>query len=271
MLEPSLLLKKLADYLLLPPGGPIMLILLGLLLSRWQRRFGQSLAWLGVVLAFVLSTRVAGYALSTLLETDDIQAVTPAQMRALMATAQAPQAVVILTGGGEFDWRDSPEPDRASSSSLIRAVHGARLARWTGLPILVTGGTLYRGYVAEATTLARIIETDVRQPVKWVEAESLDTGENASRTASLLRPIGIERIVLVTQAWHMKRSLMLFREAGFQVTPAPVGFSGIKGGVWGTSLLPSIDGLTLSQRASHELMGIVWYQIRTSILPKTGH
>jgi uncharacterized SAM-binding protein YcdF (DUF218 family) len=51
------------------------------------------------------------------------------------------------------------------------------------------------------------------------EGCSLTTEENAQFTAAALRPKGIQRILLVTDAPHMLRSLLTFQSFGFQVTP----------------------------------------------------
>jgi uncharacterized SAM-binding protein YcdF (DUF218 family) len=265
LIEPLLFLKKLADFLLLPPGGPIVLMALGMLFSRWLRRTGAAITVLGLVLAFALSTRLVGYALSNLLETEDIQSVTPEQMRTLMASRDAPQAIVVLSGGADFDLRDKPDPDRNSGSSLTRSLQAVRIARWTGLPLMVTGGAPYVGDTPEAVTMARVIAADLKQPVKWVESAALDTADSAALSAKILRAERIERIVLVTSAWHMKRSLLLFRDAGFRVTAAPEGFSSSYAHRWSSVWLPSVDGMALCARASHELLGIGWYQLRRAL------
>jgi uncharacterized SAM-binding protein YcdF (DUF218 family) len=48
---------------------------------------------------------------------------------------------------------------------------------------------------------------------------SRTTYENAEFTASLLKPQGVQRILLVTDGPHMLRSWLTFRGAGFNVTP----------------------------------------------------
>lgn len=50
---------------------------------------------------------------------------------------------------------------------------------------------------------------------------SRTTEENALFTAALLQPQGVKRILLVTDAPHMLRSLLTFRSLGFTVVPHP--------------------------------------------------
>lgn len=60
-------------------------------------------------------------------------------------------------------------------------------------------------------------------PVTALDGEgcSRTTYENAQFTAAHLRPKGIHRILLVTDAPHMLRSLLTFQSIGFQVVPSP--------------------------------------------------
>ncbi|OLP20472.1 hypothetical protein BST81_00225 [Leptolyngbya sp. 'hensonii'] len=51
---------------------------------------------------------------------------------------------------------------------------------------------------------------------------SQSTEENAAFTNAVLRPQGIQRILLVTDGPHMLRSFHIFRSFGFQVIPHPL-------------------------------------------------
>lgn len=53
----------------------------------------------------------------------------------------------------------------------------------------------------------------------WLESNSHNTAENAQFGRSLLLEYGINKIVLVTQAYHMPRAVNEFRKAGFDVLP----------------------------------------------------
>ena len=264
MIEPVLIVKRLVDNLVLPPGGPIVLTIAGLLLASRRPRLGRGLAWFGVVLALVLSTRLGGYAVASLVEHARFPAISEAGLRAELAGADPPKAVVLLSGGSHYDNRELPAPDLMSDRTLQRALHAVRISRWGDLPMLISGGSVYIGRVAEAETIARIIREDFRHPVKWVEADSLDTEENASRSAKMLLAEGVQRVVLVTDATHMWRSVMVYERAGLRVIPAPLAFSGSQGAEWSTAWLPSAQGMGISTRALHELMGVLWYQIKHS-------
>ena len=80
----------------------------------------------------------------------------------------------------------------------------------------------------EARVAAKIAAEEFNRPIKWVEDDSRDTRENASRTMALLKPAGIDHIVLVTHGYHMARALRAFVEAagpGVQIEAAPMGLA----------------------------------------------
>jgi uncharacterized SAM-binding protein YcdF (DUF218 family) len=56
------------------------------------------------------------------------------------------------------------------------------------------------------------------------EANSRDTWENAVFTRDLVKPKPGETWLLVTSAWHMPRSVGIFRRLGFDVIPYPVAY-----------------------------------------------
>jgi uncharacterized SAM-binding protein YcdF (DUF218 family) len=85
---------------------------------------------------------------------------------------------------------------------------------------------------------------------------SQTTKENALFTASELQPKGVKKILLVTDPPHMLRSLLTFRNVGFEVTPH-------------TSPIP--EGLPSSRTAVllfYEYMGLVSYGLQGRFLPQ---
>ena len=81
-----------------------------------------------------------------------------------------------------------------------------------------------------------------------MERRSRNTQENAEFSKALVKPKQGERWLLVTSAFHMPRSVGLFRKAGFAVEPYPVDWR--VGGrddlmAFSTSPLTGSDGPTL--------------------------
>jgi len=244
-------LKKAVAMAILPPLGPLLLIALGLWLARHRGGKGLGLAWLGVALSVVVSTPA-----TTDLLLDRIE---PRPTQAAHAFAGA-QAIVILGGGQN---RNAPEYGGASVNRLTleRLRYGARLARSSGLPILVTGGAP-TGEVPEASLMKTALEEDFRVPVKWTESASRDTRENARFSAALLLGRGIRRIVLVTHAVHMPRAQAEFEAAGFEVRPAPTAWLGGPGGQDEVlDFVPSPSAAYAGWLATHELLGNLAYRL----------
>jgi len=70
-----------------------------------------------------------------------------------------------------------------------------------------------------------------------------------------------ERWLLVTSAWHMPRSVGVFRKAGFPIEPWPVDYR--TAGLW-DALRPfeaPADGLKRLDTAVREWIGLVIYRI----------
>ena len=93
-----------------------------------------------------------------------------------------------------------------------------------------------------------------------MERRSRNTLENAEFSKALVAPKAGERWLLVTSAFHMPRSVGLFRKAGFAVEPYPVDWR-----VGGRDDLLSftniaLDGLGRTDAAMREWMGLIAYR-----------
>lgn len=99
--------------------------------------------------------------------------------------------------------------------------------------------------------------------VRWQESGSATTWENAMKTRALLQAEGIDRIVLVTQALHMPRAVLAFRQAGFTVLPAPIDAESDNARLpWLLRLAPRAERLLFSAQACHEYAGLLVYRTR---------
>lgn len=242
-------LKPLLTALVLPPAGPLLLALLGLLLALRHRRTGWTVAAAGIVSAWLVAANAVALMLAEAL-LPPVAPVTTAQLRDV-------QAIVVLGGGVR---EEAPEYGQAQPgvNTLGRLRYGARLARGTGKPVAFAGGVGWGAAgaqtTAEGTVARRVLQDDYGIEPRWVDDRSRDTGENAKRMAELLRPAGVQRIALVSDAWHLPRAVHHFRSAGFEVLPAPTGFP-----TWAERPLlewmPSAHGLGLSRSVLREWLG----------------
>ena len=222
--------KPVMAALVLPPVPFLLLILVGARLLLPRRGLGWLLIFISVVMLWLTACSGAARALGQLF-LQPPAAMSFDRVRELRAEVQAkkPVAIVVLGGGVE---PFAPEYGVSSlqSESLERLRYGLWLAGQTGAPVAFSGGTGYaqEGSTSEAKVAAKIAADEFGRPVRWVESESRDTRENATLTMAMLKPAGINHIVLVTNGYHMPRALRAFSEAagpGVQVEPAPMGLA----------------------------------------------
>ena len=172
-----------------------------------------------------------------------------------------PRAIVVLAAGRYHNAPEYGGHDTVGTDTLVRLRYAARLFRETHLPILVSGGAPLGG-TAAAWLMRRVLNRDFGTPVKWVEASSKTTAQNASYSWLVLRSQNIHSIFLVTQAWHMPRAVALFRAAGFRVVPAPTDFiTRSRRDQTILAYLPSAHALALSALIFHEMIGLAWVRM----------
>ena len=106
---------------------------------------------------------------------------------------------------------------------------------------------------SEAEVAARLALAEHGAVLRWLEADSRDTAGNARLTAPPLLASGVQRIALVTDAWHMPRAMHAFSQSGLTVTPAPIGFVlPLRSAL--LEWLPSASGLQASSVVMREVL-----------------
>jgi len=238
-------INTLLAALLLPPASLALAALLALLLFRG--RLGRGLALLCLVGLMLLSLPIVSMPLLASLDVSEPPDGPP------------PEAVVVL--GGDVDRVPDPPGAVLGSLSLERVRAGAALQRRSGLPVLVSGGVVDDLPLTVGRLMAESMTGDFGVPVRWTEAASPTTWENAEYSATMLKAAGINRVYLVTHAWHMRRSLLAFRRVGIDAVPAPVRLDPwprLRPG----ELLPRTSAWVNSFYAMHEWVGLAYYSAR---------
>lgn len=237
---------------LLPPLNLLILLGAGLLLLRRRPKIGKGLLVTGFVLLWLFSTPFVVENGMRWLESE-FQPVAN-------TNADEPQAIVVLGGSLYFHAPEYGGEDTVNGITLQRLSYGAKLHRETGLPLLVTGGAVNK-HLPEGELMRQRMEADFQVPVRWVEGKAINTFENARFSKQILEQEGINKIYLVTHAWHMPRSVMAFRNAGFEVIPAPMAFT-TRYQVDVFAFVPSAGAMRDAYILTHELIGKLWYHIR---------
>lgn len=240
---------------LLPPLSLLLVFALGIFLLHRRRKFAKPLLLAAFGLLWISSTPYFAEGALHLLE---------ARTAALGSQHRQADAIVILGGGTYFHAPEYSGQDTVGEQTLLRLRYGARLQRETGKPVLVTGGKPLGNHLSEAQQMRAALEQDFRVPVRWMEETSDNTFENAHHSFRMLQAEGIRRIYLVTHAWHMPRAADVFRRAGFEVVEAPTAFTTR----YQTDLLafvPRAEALRDSKIFMHEVIGLLWYRVKSTI------
>lgn len=239
-------LPRVVEVVLLPPFGPLLFVMLGLGLLRWHPRTGKSLAWLGVWLSVALASPMV---VGTLLA--------PLETSASLATDRLGGAgAIVILGGGVRSMAPELGGETVNGVTLERLRYGAKLARETGLPVLLSGGPT-KGGQAEARLMARSLKDDFGMEARWVEDRSMNTADNARLSAAMLKKVGIGNIALVTHAAHMRRAMAAFEASGVHALPAPTAFFGRPASDGLLAWLPSANGAYAGWYATHEWAGLI--------------
>lgn len=173
------------------------------------------------------------------------------------------QAIVIL--GGYIRPADGvlrhPElgPD-----TLYRCLEGAELyRRGQPCPILVSGGTVHEPGPSCAPAMRKfLLKLDVPATDILEEDRSRTTWENAVESHKLLEPLGIRKILLVTDATHLLRAERCFRNQGMEVVPWGCRYRATVFPLELGQFLPSPSGGAGLRDATHEWIGLAWYKLR---------
>ncbi len=238
-------LKAIVKALVLPPTGPMLVALVGLLVLRRAPRLGRALVWTGALTLVLLCLPIVAGILAR-----------PFDMQPLdLADAKRAQAIVVLGGGTR---RAAPEygGDTLGRRTLERVRYGARVARETGLPVLVTGGVLPDVQSSEAALMRDALEREYGVTVRWAEDRSRNTRENARLSAPLLKADGVTTAVLVAHAIDMPRARAEFAAAGIEVIPAPTGLAA-RAPIQIGDFAPSAPALQASHDAVYEILANV--------------
>lgn len=250
--------RYIIKQLALPPSGLLLLLLASVILrKRWPK-----LALAGFIISisglYMMSLPITVEYAARVLETE-----APLPPQQWPKLAQRADAIVVLGGGRETNdpaW----QTDQPSLLAMQRVRYAARLAKASHLPILTTGGLHFGQPPSEAQLMADSLAQDFALTARWLENESRTTWENALYTAQILQAEGIQRVVLVTNAWHMQRSRWCFEQFGFEVISAPVGFLSVANGRPLNGWLPESKAMWQNTALLNEALGAVLYRLTYS-------
>ena len=179
------------------------------------------------------------------------------------ARGGAPDGIIVLGASIEAEL-SAAHGTPVVRSSPDRLIAAAALAhRYPKARIVFSGGSanLISNDAREADFAGAVFESlGIDKSRLVMERASRNTQENAEFSKAMLAPKDGERWVLVTSAFHMPRSVGLFRKAGFAVEPYPVDWRvGRRSDAWNFTNV-AVDGLGRTDLAAREWMGLIAYR-----------
>lgn len=233
-------------------GLVVGFVLLGLRFRRtgWMLSLA-SLGWL-----FVCSTSLIAHVLGSSLE------------RAYPPTAveRVPKADAIVLLSGGMGGSTNVWTYGEMWSGADRVWHAARLWKAGRAPILLT-----TGIEEDGSTVNLLSDLGVDVSAIIAERASLNTEENAKFSAQTLKArlpdVSRPKIILVTSAWHMRRSELMFHKYApeLEVIPAAADYENLQLGScadWIDFIRPSAGNLVRTAEVLKEIVGYWGYRLR---------
>lgn len=171
---------------------------------------------------------------------------------------------IILLGGFEDISITRARGGLALNEAGERLTESLRVARaFPDTKLIFTGGSgsLFGSSGVAGPVRQFFIDAGIAPGRIVVENNSRNTYENGVFTREVLKPRPEDRWLLVTSAYHMPRSIGVFRKVGFDVVAYPVDF---RTRSWGDVFRPfdSIaEGLQRTDLATKEWIGLLAYWI----------
>lgn len=189
--------------------------------------------------------------------------------------AELPKADAIVLLGGSLRPAAKPRQTVEVSEQGDRALYAAYLYRQQKAPLIIASGgrIAWRGSgpPEAADTVQFLAEIGVPTSAILQEPDSLNTYENAANVKKILKERNLERVLLVTSAIHMPRSLRIFRHQGIDAIAAPTDFLVTENFLQEPNntpeamllnLIPDVDRLGRTTKALKEYIGTVVYRLR---------
>ena len=247
------ILKKILTPFLLPPGIFIVFLIYSGIRLLFKRQWnGGVVNCLAGIFIWTLSISPVANAIITGLESN-------------IEIPKNPQGdvIILLGGGSNTGSSDLSGVGSPTGDALARIVTAVRLQNRLNIPVIVSSGQVYKNKPSDAPIIKRfLVDLGVPSNKIILEDKSRDTIENARYAGEICKKMEFKKPILVTSAYHMKRSVLSFKRVDIEVTPLPADFKTWKGMKYGwEDYLPSVSSLGDTGRAVHEYMGLLFYKL----------
>jgi len=180
---------------------------------------------------------------------------------------------ILVLGDGTLP-AIAPRPTVEVDDAGDRVLYAAHLYKARRAPQILCTSGISTGSLAlsprpVADDMAELLENiGVPRGAILKETKARNTHEHAVYLSGFLQEKGFKRVLLVTSAAHMPRSMAVLKHGcpGIEFIPAPTDFRIVdQPHPWYrelANLIPTPDNLQLFCAAMHEYVGLLWYKIR---------
>ena len=249
-------LEKIAASFLMPPGLFIVLLLI-LNIYLFKKSKSKLIKLTAVFLLFFFFFISTAFGVSLLLH--------PLENYAEEISVNAFERHPIIVLGGGLNYYSS-EKAAPSLHSIQRLVKGYQLHRRLKTQLIYSGGVAVgQQRISEADSAAEFLESLGMESEFYVsEDQAQTTFENAAYLKSWIEENEVEKVYLVSSAYHILRSAAVFKAQGIDFLVVHSGFIYDHQFSW-LDYLPNRGALTANLSALHEWVGLFWYYIRGRI------
>jgi uncharacterized SAM-binding protein YcdF (DUF218 family) len=248
----TLFFHKLLPIIVLPSGFVCVLLLLAFFIKN-QRKL---LIIIALSILYVASMPVVSDALIGRLE----------DRYPVQTIAGCPPADAVIVLGGILGYSHAGMDFPSWGEGVNRFTVGVALMRAGKAGAIVFSRACYpweRPRMTEGDLL-RVQAITMGVPAEKIVLTPLvaDTSDEACAAAALCREHGWKHVLLVTSGWHMPRAAWLFKHAGVDFTPFPVGFQrDLRRPRTLLDFLPRADALATTETALRESYGLIYYRV----------
>jgi uncharacterized SAM-binding protein YcdF (DUF218 family) len=169
---------------------------------------------------------------------------------------------IVVLSGGWFRAVQEGYEIKLGEASWERTDAAVALWMKVGGTLVFTGAPLPDGSNSVAQLMADLARRlGVPKDRILVEAHSRNTHENLLFTERDFHISQKPRVVVLTSALHMSRSVAIAERLGIHVIPYPCDFRADKRPTW-QMWLPSNDAAAATEEVLHEIVGILAYRLR---------
>ena len=249
---------RLIGFVFSAPGPIIALCIIAIGLSRRPASVMLRRLAIAIAVCYVLaSLTVVPYALTRLLT------IGYHQLRA-EDVPRCATAIALLGGGDQFVQGWTEGLTVTTPNEAERVLEAARVFRLISPDWIVSSGgetkPQDRGEPSATTMRDELMRLGVPRNRILIESMSKSTHDEAVLIVPMLKSLGIQHVVLVTSATHMRRSSGAFRAVGVNAIPA-IAPGGGPPSLW-TDWLPTTASLEWTGAIAHEVAGIPYYWLR---------